>query len=155
MSEFQTQVLPARPTAVVRGRVAVQDLPAFMGRAFSAVAAALQAQGLAPGGEPFACYHGMPDPTVGVEAGFPIAGRFEAKDGVTPSELPGGLVAIATHVGPYQTIERTYNALNEWVAGQKLAPADVMWETYLTDPQAEPNQERWETRIFLPVVPRG
>jgi effector-binding domain-containing protein len=142
---------PAQPTAVVRGSLPVADLPTFFARAFPAVWAALEAQGIGLAGEPFGYYPAVPGTTVEVEVGFPIAGPFAATGDVRQSELPAGRVVTATHVGPFNTLERTYAEMCEWAAEQGLKPSGPMWEAYLTDPEQEPDQSKWRTRVFMCV----
>ena len=68
-----------------------------------------------------------------------------------PGTLPGGRVAEATHVGPYDTIQQTYAELGRYVADAGLTPGDVMWEFYLSDPQSQPDPATRKTRICWPV----
>ena len=101
MSEFSLVERPAQPTAVLRATIPVGEIPKFLGHAYEAVIQAITAQGLTPVGEPFAYYLGTPTTTVELEAGFPIAAPCARMGEVTPSELPGGTVAVSVHVGPY------------------------------------------------------
>jgi len=143
-----------RRAAVVRFASSPADMPGHMGRALGSVMAALTAQGVQPAGVPFAAY---PSPEPGedgawdVAAGFPVEAPVEAAGDVVPYELPGGDVAVATHVGPYETIGRTYGEIQASLAGRGMAPAGPMWETYLTDPGSEPDPARWRTGIHVPV----
>lgn len=148
---FEIVDLPARPTAVVRAHVPVAELPSLFEPAFHDVAAALSAQGIAIVGPPFGYYPTMPGETVEVEAGFPVERFSEPTGDVVLGELPGGSVARAVHVGPYESLSSTYTALEDWLAGQGLRPTAGMWECYLTDPASEPNPARWRTEIFCPV----
>jgi effector-binding domain-containing protein len=153
MPSFSLTDLPPQHTAVVRGTVPLAALPAFLQHAFGAVMQALASHHLAPAGEPFAYYHGAPTTTVDVEAGCPVAQPWTASGDVTPSQLPGGRVAMALHIGPYETMVETYHQLTDWMASQHLAPAESMWEVYLSDPRAEPDPATWQTRIYWPVQP--
>ena len=151
MSEFSIVQRAPQTTAVVRGTVAVADIPKFLGEAYGAVMQALAAQGIAPVGEPFAFYLGMPTATVELEAGFPIAEQCKAAGTVIPGELPGGTTVTGTHVGPYETMVDTYNQMMAWMAHEHLVPGAQMWEIYLSDPAQEPNPSKWRTQIFWPV----
>ena len=55
-------------------------------------------------------------------------------------------------VGPYDTTDKTYHVMVAWIGEQGLTPSDVRWETYLSDPQAEPDPATWRTQIFWPVA---
>src|SRR5215207_4452329 len=73
--------LQEQQTAVMREKVAMNALPEFFDRAFAAVSAAMEAQGLQPAGPPFAFYHGTPSDTVDAEAGFPVSTRSQPRMG--------------------------------------------------------------------------
>ncbi len=127
------------------------DLTEFFSRAFAETMAALQAQGVDPVGAPFGKYYGRPTDTVDVEAGFPVATAVAPSGSVATGTLPGGRVVEAVHVGPYDTMEDTYSALERFFAETGLVPGDVMWESYVTDPGTEPDPARWRTQICWPV----
>lgn len=65
--------------------------------------------------------------------------------------LPGGRAVEVVHVGPYDTLEVTYAALQTWMAGNGHEPAAAMWESYLSDPEVEPDASRWRTKIVVPI----
>jgi len=151
MSEFSLLERAPQPTAVVRSTIAVSEIPKFLGHAYEAVMRVLAMQGITPVGEPFAYYLGAPTTTVELEAGFPVAVPCAQSGEVIPGQLPGGTVATATHVGPYETMVHTYEHLTNWINDQGLIPGEGMWEIYLTDPQKEPDPTMWRTQIFWPV----
>lgn len=138
-------------TAVVRVQIPLADLPAFFARAYPAVLAVLAGQGRAPVGPPFAWYAGPPTDEVYLEAGFPVDAPIEATGEVVPSHLPGGRAATAVHVGPYSTMTATYDMLRGWILAHGLIPTVAMWETYLTDPAADPDPSTWRTEIHWPI----
>lgn len=152
MTNFELVDRPAQPTAVVHERVPMKELHQFFARAFGQVFGVIQAQGVVPAGPPFGHYFGMPGETVDVEAGFPVAGPVSATGPVQPSSLPGGRCAHGTHVGPYEGLNETYGELMEWMAARHVRPAEDMWESYLSDPQLEPDSSTWRTEIFWPVA---
>jgi effector-binding domain-containing protein len=152
MTEIAVTDRSAQDTAVVRERVPVDELPQFFGRALHQAMTFLQAQGHHPVGPPIALYHGMPDGSVDVEAGFPVEAPITPGEGVTPGRLPGGRIVEAVHVGPYDAMEATYGEVMAWMSERRLTPAEEMWEVYLTDPDARPDPATWETRICWPVT---
>jgi len=72
-------------------------------------------------------------------------------DDVVASSLPGGRVVEAVHVGPYDTLAETYREVEQWMVGQGLRPGAVTWESYLTDPAAQPDPSTWRTLVMWPV----
>ena len=139
-------------TVGMRAVVGLDELTDFFGRSYSAITAALAEQGCHIAGPPFAKYYGMPTDRIDVEAGFPIAGPFAATGDVQPGSLPGGRCYEATHTGPYDTLEQTYNVILEQIGRDGGTPADVMWEYYLTDPDTEPDPGKWQTLVCWPVA---
>ena len=141
-----------QPCAVVRERVRIDQLPAFFSRAFADAMTALTAQGRHPTGPPFGKYYGMPTDIVDVEAGFPTSQPIEPSGSVVPGALPGGRVVEAIHVGSYDTLQEAYADVQRYFRDHDLTPGEVMWESYLSDPSAEPDPARWRTQISWPVI---
>ena len=150
--QYDLVQLDRQPTAVVRGVIAIPELPAFFGRAFGEIFRTIGEQAIAAIGPPFAFYSPEPADVVELEAGVAIAGAVQASGSVVPSELPGGRAAVAIHVGPYEELERTYRELMAAITEQGLVMRPIgMWEEYLTDPDSEPDPSRWRTRVVIPV----
>jgi effector-binding domain-containing protein len=152
MTEIRLVDLTEQHTAVVHERVPMAELTDFFARAFEATMRAIRAQRDAPVGPPFGAYHGMTGETVDVEAGFPVAAPIEDRDDVVASTLPGGRAVEAVHVGPYDTMTRTYAEIEAWMAENGVTPGPVMWESYLTDPGSEPDPQTWRTLIVWPTA---
>jgi effector-binding domain-containing protein len=151
MAVFDLVTLEPSPAAVVRATMAVSDFPSFFGHAFGAVAAAVAGQGLEIVGEPFAFVPSSPADVVEVAAGFPVSAAAERAGDVVPLELPGGRGVTTVHVGPYDTMAKTYEQMRDWISVQSLSPGTHLWEVYLSDPAAEPDPSTWRTRIVWPV----
>jgi DNA-binding transcriptional MerR regulator/predicted transcriptional regulator YdeE len=78
------------------------------------------------------------------ESGSPVptpAGRL-----LREREVPGGEVAVIIHVGPYETISESYQALAAWVEEHGFRIAGPPHEIYLTGPD-EPGPPVTEVRI--------
>lgn len=134
-------------TAGVRRVVPMEALSQFFSDAFSSTMRVMSEQGVAPAGPPYGKYYGSPSATVDVEAGFPVSSPIASEGEVRAGSLPGGRIASAEHVGPYDDLEKTYAALEQYIGEAGLLPADVMWESYVTDPTLEPDPSRWHTLV--------
>jgi effector-binding domain-containing protein len=69
---------------------------------------------------------------------------------VSPGELGGCEAAVTMHLGPHDTIGQTCGALQAWIEGQGHRASAVMWERYLSDPDAEPDPSKWLTEVAWP-----
>lgn len=141
--------LKERPTAAIRFRTPVSELPNMMGQVYGEIAGYMGKNGIQFAGPPFAMYYNMDMDNLDVEIGFPVMERIEGEGRVQPGTLPGGKMATAKHSGPYATIETAYNALTAFVKEKGLtADEGCMYEEYLNSPEDTP-PEKLETNIYF------
>jgi len=152
------------PTAVVKAvGVAFDALPGLFDRGYQAVSAALQDEGKPPVGPAFALYPRQPGATVDLELGFPLIRPLQGglpsleQDNprtdldVVPSELPGGRVAVFSHLGPYDALGGAWQRLTAWAQGQGHTPRLPFWEVYVTEPTPETDPATLRTDLYLPI----
>ncbi|GAB3813316.1 transcriptional regulator [Tessaracoccus terricola] len=123
----------AEATAVVRARERMENLPALYDRAYPALAAALAEQGLSHGAA-FGLYGAMNEGAVDIEIGFTTDGVVEPSGDVAPGELPAGEYATITHVGGYDGLGASWEALGRWVKDQGRTAGQTVFEVYTDDP---------------------
>ncbi|AVT41135.1 MerR family transcriptional regulator [Plantactinospora sp. BB1] len=83
---------------------------------------------------------------VGVQSDVPA----DAVPGTAVEELPPGPVVAAVHVGPYEHLTLTYQAVFAWIHERGLRPCGQVREAYLADPvTTEPAQ--LVTRVVVPI----
>jgi effector-binding domain-containing protein len=147
--EITTTVLTDRYTAVVRGEMPIDELPAWLSRVFHTVQDYLVRERLNPTGPPFARFTFLGQ-VVAIEAGFPVP-REVAGDGVVePSTLPDGPAVVTSHRGRYEDLETAYLACRAWLDHHGYEPAGPHWEVYYTDPRREPDPACWRTDVVVP-----
>jgi effector-binding domain-containing protein len=139
-----------REAAVVTLHMTPDGIPEAIGSAFGEVAGAMTEAGVGLAGPPFTRYLSF-GPVIDAEAGFPVMRPAPDVGRVHPGRLPGGRVASIIHVGPYDTLEATYDVLMQRLAATGLRPLGPMWEIYWSDPDAEPDPATWRTEILVPI----
>lgn len=102
-------------------------------------------------GPPIGAYTGMPTDTVDVAAGFPVDAPIEAAGEVVPFMLPGGPVVELLHRGSYADMGESYDRVLRWVGAHGAVPGELMWESYLTEPDVA-HPEAAQTLICWPVI---
>ncbi|HET8660259.1 MAG TPA: GyrI-like domain-containing protein [Micromonosporaceae bacterium] len=147
--EVDTHMLAGRYTAVVRGEMPPEELPAWLAGVFQAVDDYLARTGVTPTGPPFARFTVLGH-VLAVEAGFPVAHEVPGDDLVEPSALPDGPAVVTTHWGAYEGAQDAYLACRGWLDDHGYQPAGPHWEVYHTDPDAEPDPARWRTDVVVP-----
>lgn len=155
MTEIQITERAEQPTAGIRETVPMAELTEFFGRAFTQTMAALEAQGAHPAGPPFGKYYGTPTSVIDVEAGFPVSAAISPAGEVRPGTLPAGRAVEAIHIGPYDTMTSTYAEVERFIAEAGLVAEPVMWESYLSGPEEQPDPATWQTVICWPVRADG
>lgn len=141
------------PTIGIRSMVPMEQMQSFFGESYGRLFEEIGREHIKVTGMPFGRYRGIPTDKVDVEAGVPIAKPAEGHADVVAGELPATEAVEAVHVGPYDTLEQTYNEMTDWMSHHSLVPSDDMWEFYLTDPAEEPDPAKWETKVVWPVAP--
>lgn len=79
-----------------------------------------------------------------------MAEHLDASADVEPGVIPGGRYAVATHVGSYDGLPQTYDALFKWVHENAHQVSGPPFESYVDDSQSTaPDEVR--TEIFVPI----
>lgn len=151
MSDYEIRFVPRQDTAVIHLRCDLAEISTVMGEAFGTVFEAVARAGGAPAGEVFARYFEWAGETIDFECGITVQSPFGGDDVVKASEIGGCEAAVAMHMGPYEELSKTYQALRTWIERQGRRPSSMMWEVYLTDPEQEPDPALWQTEVFQPV----
>ena len=119
--------LPAMPLAVVRRRVAQQELSRVVPECCGTVWSVVRSQKIAGAGRHVAVYlDNQINLEVGVELDAPFAGHGEVVGSATPS----GPVATTTHYGPYGLLHEAHEAIRRWCASKGRTFAGPNWEIY-------------------------
>lgn len=145
-----------QPTLSVRENADMSSIAEKMGRIFMEIFAFMQKQGIVPAGPPFSHYRDVFSEATSkgvfdMECGFPVSGPAEGEGHIKAGKLPGGKAVKAVHIGPYQTLSETYEAVMAWAKEKEIRLGDDMWEIYLTDPDREKDSAKWMTEIFWPI----
>lgn len=137
-----------QPTLAVKGLTAMQDIPAFLAKAYGEIAEYGQLHNIQFTGAPYAMYFNMDMDNLEIEAGFPVAGIFEGSGNVICGNLPGGRQFMTTHTGPYDGLAQTYDKVSEYAEENNIAFETTMYEQYLNSPE-ETEPEKLVTEIYF------
>lgn len=118
------------------------------------IASWLAEQGVSPSGPPmYRYYSGDVGSAIEVEVCWPVEGPLPPSDRVSAGALPAGRYAVLVHHGHPDRIGESFAALEAWSerTGEEWDLDGGRWgcryETYRSDPGAEPDPARWETEI--------
>ncbi|MBI2305298.1 MAG: GyrI-like domain-containing protein [Chloroflexi bacterium] len=154
MSPAMVKKTPSTTVAYLSANGPYSQIGAAMGQ----LLAAMRETGLEPVGPPSGVYFNSPKEVPPEELRWEI--RCPVAD-TTPQALPDQRgVAVKSvaevevvadiHRGPYQEVERTYQALYYWIEAKGYAIVGPPEEVYLSNPDATPPQDLL-TEIRIPV----
>jgi effector-binding domain-containing protein len=105
-----------------------------------------QNPGLRSNGHNIFLYHLLAkgESTMVVDFGVEVTRAFAQSGDVVSTETPAGRVASALHLGPYERLAETHQAIRTWAAANDAAFAGKSWEIY-GDPTPDP--AKMETRV--------
>lgn len=129
-----------RKLAAVRREVAPGGVGAAWGPALEQVWGFLRRQpGLRTDGHNVFLYHHPAGPGAPIlcDFGVEVTRAFETAGEVYATETPAGEAAVAVHRGPYNRMNETYQAIDQWMAANRRESAGASWEIY-GDPTPDP-----------------
>jgi hypothetical protein len=153
MTDFPIETWTARPFAFLSRKVAMPEMPATMGATFSAVAAAFARAGAPMEGPAWCRYTAFDGKTVGFDAGFtarPQDCDALSAAGLSIGETPSGRVMTGWHIGPYDTVPATYEAMRAAMRAAGVNGTEIMWEAYHSPPDTPPAETR--TQVIWPLA---
>lgn len=119
----------------------------------------LDSKDIEPVGSPFYRYWliGGEDENYQLEVGIPIERMISGNDRIIASTIPGGYYVTTMHSGHPDLLEYTLEVLEQWSKREELEfdkrweGEDEIWngrfEFYLTDPDEEPDPDKWQIEI--------
>ena len=151
MLEVTEKQIEAQPAAVIRTKARQQDLGPVMDELFPLVLAFVLESPAAPAGPPFCRYLSIGGEEWEIECGMAVTEPLTGKGRVEAAELPGGAVLSTMHVGPYETLGQSWDALDRWVKQEGKVPGGAAWELYVTDPAVVTDPAECRTELVMPL----
>jgi effector-binding domain-containing protein len=159
MTEPKVEERAEQPYMGIRTQVPMRELKIAIPQLLDEVFAWLAKQGVEPAGAPFTRYHVIDMKNkLDVEMGVPVASALSGDGRVSAGVLPAGRYAALVYTGVENGIKGNA-ALLEWGAQQGLVwdqweeqNGDAFggrYETFLTNPDDEPNPAKWETEVAI------
>jgi len=146
--------MPVTWAAVIHAVTTHAELVGAFAQIYPAVWDALHEQGPPQLGEVIAVYHSIGDDELVFSAGMEVAADFEPLEPLARLDLGGCDAGVIDHFGPYlfEDFRRSQATLEAELAVQSRVATGLVIERYLTMPDAEPDQSKWHTEIWLPLA---
>jgi effector-binding domain-containing protein len=160
ISEPKVEQRAEQPYVAVRTQVPMPDWGHLLPGLWGEVYGWLGRQGVEPAGPPLIRYRVIDMMTeLEIDVGVPVASALSSDDRITADVLPAGRYATLVLTGDYSGLVEATAALLDWGAAQGLVwdsrpgphgdEFGGRFESYLTDPQEEPDPAKWQTALAM------
>lgn len=151
-----------QPYVAIRTQATMDELGTVIPQLLGDVFAWLGKQGIASAGAPFIRYLVVDMAAkLDIEVGVPVAGGVPGDGRISAGVLPAGRYATLIYTDVRRGVEANA-ALLDWGAAQGLVwdswaaengdGFGARLESYLTDPDEEPDPAKWETEVAIRVA---
>lgn len=153
MPDFEITDLKPAPFAYLKRTAKMDGIGPVMGQCFEELGRAFAHAGAQFVGPPLTHYLTYDGGSTTFEVGFPC--RAEDADklknaGLSIGTTQAGRVMKATHVGSYESLNRTYDAMQAEMKARRLTGTREMWESYMSPPETPP--EKTITQVIWPLA---
>jgi effector-binding domain-containing protein len=136
-NEVQVCDIVPGPLAVIKGHAKMSNLSAKIGALFNQVYTELANGLVKQNGQNVVVYWNVEGENLlntpegcPIDVGVQVAAPFENGGALTCSATPGGTVANVAHIGPYNEMYKSYEALMAWCGEHGRTLAGPCWEIY-------------------------
>ncbi len=153
MAQLQIERITTEPQPVlfIRRKISQTELQPYFAECFGKLFSHGVEHTLSITGNPIARYVSLGPGLWTVDCILPLAHRVADVKDFQSGELVGGDVLKATHLGPYEALEESYEQIQSMMDKEDLVSRGAHWEQYVTDPGDEPDPRKWQTDIYWPV----
>jgi effector-binding domain-containing protein len=134
--------------AVMRGRVAMRDIPRGMMPLVAQVWQLVRAGTVPEHGHNIWIYHHRENGEVDFEVGVQVTAPFADRDGLVCTRTPGGRAAHAVYYGDYAALPAVHAAILGWCRDNGLTRTGDNWEVY-GDMHDDPQKRRCDVFHLL------
>jgi len=154
--EIDIREVPEEHVLLIREHVGLGELSTVIPKDIEEVHGYLEELGLGFEGPPF-CVCPAPDESGAVDAeiGWPVAETTDGRGRIEGASFAATRALVMKHVGPYDTLSRSYQLLTEVIDDSGLTSTGSPREVYLTSPQEVADANDYETLIVWPIGSEG
>ncbi len=99
----------------------------------------------------FTIYHQFTPEQVICEVAFPVNQEVKGNDRIRYKIMPAGKALVADFYGHYLRLQTAHRMVQEEIVRRKATQTGPSWEEYITHPAAEPDPEKWLTKVWYPI----
>ena len=149
--DIQLKDVKKQTTLVIKKTVKRDEIGKELADIYPKIFKFLGEKKITPSSAPIAKYK-IIDDKFEMEAGVVVPDGTKGEGDIVVGELPEGKVATTIHLGAYDKLPNTYQAIGEWLKTKGLTSAGIGWEIYVSDPGTT-KPEEVKTEVYLLTAP--
>ena len=140
---------PVHQYVAARGNVPMDGIAAFFGQHSGRIVAALNKANVSMTGVPTGLYFTWDEQsgTTDMAVGIPVSGSATVPN-TEMMTVPAGKALTIDYHGSYDGLQSAHLAIDEFINSTGVQTKMPVIEEYVTDPQAEPDMNKWLTKIY-------
>ncbi|GJM32174.1 MAG: hypothetical protein DHS20C18_11750 [Saprospiraceae bacterium] len=140
--------LPERFYVGIRATIPMDEITDQYATNFPKIFEALGGYGIEMAGMPSGLYYTWDEAKQETDmiTAIPTTKKVEV-DAYTTVELPAGKGLLINYYGPYENLGAAHIAMDEYIKENNLTFSPPAIEEYVTDPQSEPDPNKWLTKV--------
>jgi AraC family transcriptional regulator len=150
--QFQVRNVSPLYVLFLKGKSSVQNISQDMGSMYGKVYGYMGTKKINPVGPPIALYFSAPGPDWEIGVAVPAPEGTPGQGAIEATTLPGGKMVSTMHIGPYERLNESWNALSDWMKKNNYTPAGPGREVYLHGPSQESDPAKFRTELLWPVM---
>ena len=151
--EWVVETINTNPIDALSIRVVTnqENFTTKLNEAYTLLNEAIAKQNLRQSGSNYAIYYTWSKDTVSFEAGIPVDKKGKSEGNITAVSLPSVKAVKVDYFGEYAGTEQVHYFIDSHINSNNLVVAGAPWEEYVTNPETEPDQNKWLTRVYYPI----
>lgn len=146
--EISITLVKAMPALALRVTAATEEMATAMESAFGQLFA-FGAENMA--GPPFAIWYEYEGPTFVFDNCIPVTKVIPGEGDIKSIMTYEGKVVKVAHTGSYESTQYSWGAMEKYVQENSLQTNGDPYEVYLTNPEQEPDPNKWVTELYWPI----
>jgi effector-binding domain-containing protein len=141
---------PAKTFIAQREKISFDKMTNFYATNFGSIMGEMMPQGAEMDGGPSGLFYvwDMENKQADMAAAIPFKEPINYKGKHSLLKLPARKALQIDYYGPYEGTGAAHDALDKYMAEQKMKSVYPVIEEYITDPVAEPDTSKWLTRVI-------
>jgi effector-binding domain-containing protein len=137
----------SQATALIHLKIPRSEIRSVMGPGLRELKDEVEAQGIAITGPWFTHHLRLNPATFDFELSVPVAKPVKPAGRMQPGEWPAMKMARTVYQGPFEGLGAAWKEFDGWIRSQGLAPAEDLWERYVTGPETSSDPADWRTEL--------